>query len=44
MLVALASPLGNLLTGGDHIKNLLLLLLLIYYLNQLIEGGLAVSS
>lgn len=38
MVVALASPLGNLLTGGDHIKNLLLLLLLIYYLNQLIEG------
>jgi hypothetical protein len=35
--VALISPLGNWLTGGDHVKNLLLLILLIYYLHQIIE-------
>jgi hypothetical protein len=35
--VALISPVGNWLTGGDHVKNLLLLLLLIYYLHQIIE-------
>lgn len=38
IIVALVSPLGNLLTGGDHIKNVLLLLLLVYYLHQLVEG------
>ena len=38
IVVALISPIGNMLTGGDHVKNILLLLLLIYYLHQLIEG------
>ena len=38
IIVALVSPIGNLLTGSDHIKNILLLLLLIYYLHQLVEG------
>ncbi|EKM52528.1 uncharacterized protein PHACADRAFT_149253 [Phanerochaete carnosa HHB-10118-sp] len=37
MVVALVSPIGNWLTGSDHVKNLLLLLLLIFYLHQLIE-------
>ena len=38
MVVALVSPIGNWLTGSDHVKNLFLLLLLIFYLHQLIEG------
>ncbi|KAJ6600352.1 hypothetical protein DFH09DRAFT_1355661 [Mycena vulgaris] len=37
VLIALAPPIGNWLTGGDHIKDLLLLLLLVFYLHQLIE-------
>jgi hypothetical protein len=37
VFVALVSPLGNWLTGGDHIKNLILLCFLLYYLHQLIE-------
>ncbi|KIP01845.1 hypothetical protein PHLGIDRAFT_131070 [Phlebiopsis gigantea 11061_1 CR5-6] len=37
MIVALVSPIGNWLTGSDHVKNLLLLLLLVFYLHQLIE-------
>ncbi|THG94557.1 hypothetical protein EW026_g6941 [Hermanssonia centrifuga] len=37
MVVALISPIGNWLTGSDHVKNLFLLLLLIFYLHQLIE-------
>ncbi|KAG6331173.1 hypothetical protein ID866_7917 [Astraeus odoratus] len=37
VMVALASPVGNWLTGGDHVKNLLLILLLIFYLHQIIE-------
>lgn len=41
IIVALVSPVGNLLTGGDHIKNAFLVLLLIYYLHQLVEGALA---
>lgn len=40
MVVALVSPIGNWLTGSDHVKNLFLLLLLIFYLHQLIEGRL----
>lgn len=40
IIIALVSPIGNLLTGSDHIKNVLLLLLLIYYLHQLVEGTL----
>jgi hypothetical protein len=38
VVVALVSPIGNWLTGGDHVKNLLLLLLLIFYLHQIIES------
>ncbi|KAF8629343.1 hypothetical protein AX15_003494 [Amanita polypyramis BW_CC] len=37
VLVALVSPVGHWLTGGDHIKNLFMLILLIYYLHQIIE-------
>ncbi|KIN98851.1 hypothetical protein M404DRAFT_10493 [Pisolithus tinctorius Marx 270] len=36
--VALVSPVGNWLTGGDHVKNVMLLLLLVFYLHQIIEG------
>lgn len=39
IIVACVSPIGNWLTGGDHIKNLLLIILLIFYLHQLIEGA-----
>lgn len=38
VVVALVSPIGNWLTGGDHVKNLLLIVLLIFYLHQIIEG------
>lgn len=38
IIVALISPIGHWLTGSDHVKHLCLLLLLIYYLHQLIEG------
>ncbi|KAJ7028136.1 hypothetical protein C8F04DRAFT_70018 [Mycena alexandri] len=37
VLIALAPPLGNWLTGGDHLKDLLLVLLLVFYLHQLVE-------
>ncbi|KAF9039917.1 hypothetical protein BJ165DRAFT_1407075 [Panaeolus papilionaceus] len=37
VVVALVSPIGNWLTGGDHVKNLLLIVLLIFYLHQIIE-------
>ncbi|KAK6977231.1 hypothetical protein R3P38DRAFT_3295541 [Favolaschia claudopus] len=37
IILALAPPIGNWLTGGDHLKDLVLLLLLIFYLHQLIE-------
>jgi len=37
VVVALVSPIGNWLTGGDHIKNLFLVILLIFYLHQIIE-------
>ncbi|KAI4521646.1 hypothetical protein K525DRAFT_366527 [Schizophyllum commune Loenen D] len=37
VLVALASCLGNFLTGGDHLKNILLAGLLVFYLHQVIE-------
>ncbi|KAJ6542940.1 hypothetical protein B0H19DRAFT_1380980 [Mycena capillaripes] len=37
VLLALAPPIGNWLTGGDHLKDLLLLLLLVFYLHQLVE-------
>lgn len=38
VVVALVSPAGNWLTGGDHIKNILLIVLLILYLHQIIES------
>ena len=38
VVVALVSPIGNWLTGGDHVKNLLLILLLVFYLHQIIES------
>jgi hypothetical protein len=38
VILALVSPIGNWLTGGDHVKNILLILLLIFYLHQIIEG------
>ncbi|KAG2114413.1 hypothetical protein DEU56DRAFT_874313 [Suillus clintonianus] len=37
VILALVSPIGNWLTGGDHVKNFLLVLLLIFYLHQIIE-------
>ncbi|KAK7022514.1 hypothetical protein R3P38DRAFT_2961237 [Favolaschia claudopus] len=37
IILALAPPIGNWLTGGDHLKDLVLLLLLIFYLHQLVE-------
>ncbi|KAJ7787548.1 hypothetical protein B0H14DRAFT_2952955, partial [Mycena olivaceomarginata] len=37
VLLALAPPIGNWLTGGDHVKDLLLLLLLVCYLHQIVE-------
>ncbi|KJA26608.1 hypothetical protein HYPSUDRAFT_63850 [Hypholoma sublateritium FD-334 SS-4] len=37
VVVALVSPLGNWLTGTDHVKNLLLIVLLVFYLHQIIE-------
>jgi hypothetical protein len=40
VVVALVSPIGNWLTGGDHIKHLLLIALLIFYLHQIIESEL----
>ncbi len=40
VVVALVSPLGNWLTGMDHVKNLLLMVLLVFYLHQIIEGAL----
>ena len=38
VVVALVSPIGNWLTGGDHIKNILLIVLLIFYLHQITES------
>jgi hypothetical protein len=38
VVVALASPIGKWLTGGDHVRNILLILLLIFYLHQIIES------
>ena len=38
IIVALLSPIGNWLTGGDHVKNAFLVILLILYLHQIIES------
>ncbi|KAI6110415.1 hypothetical protein EDD16DRAFT_1522200 [Pisolithus croceorrhizus] len=37
VMIALASGLGNWLTGGDYVKDAILLLLLLFYLHQIIE-------
>ncbi|KIK56638.1 hypothetical protein GYMLUDRAFT_61885 [Collybiopsis luxurians FD-317 M1] len=37
VVAALVSPIGHWLTGGDHIKNVFFVLLLIFYLHQVIE-------
>lgn len=38
ILLALISPVGNWLTGGDHVKNVAFVALLAFYLHQVIEG------
>lgn len=38
VVAALVSPVGNWLTGGDHVKNIVLVVLLVFYLHQIIEG------
>lgn len=40
VIIALASPIGNWLTGGDHVKKLVLITLVVYYLHQIIESEL----
>lgn len=40
VVAALVSPVGNWLTGGDHVKNLIFVVLLIFYLHQVIESTL----
>jgi len=37
IILALAAPIGNWLTGTDHLKNVFLICLLIFYLHQIIE-------
>ncbi|TFK50589.1 hypothetical protein OE88DRAFT_1736101 [Heliocybe sulcata] len=37
IMLALAAPIGNWLTGTDHLKNLFLICLMIFYLHQIIE-------
>lgn len=44
VVLALLSPIANWLTGSDHVKNILLILLLVFYLHQIIEGGFSLSS
>lgn len=39
VVLALLSPIANWLTGSDYVKNILLILLLVFYLHQIIEGG-----
>lgn len=43
VVLALLSPIANWLTGSDHVKNILLILLLVFYLHQIIEGGSSLS-
>ena len=38
IIVAIVSPIGNWLTGGDYVKNILIIILLIFYLHQVIES------
>lgn len=44
VIIALFSPIANWLTGSDHIKNAFLILLLVFYLYQIVEGGSALSA
>ncbi|KAH6907343.1 hypothetical protein BKA70DRAFT_1150564 [Coprinopsis sp. MPI-PUGE-AT-0042] len=37
VVIALVSPIGSWLTGGDHVKKLLMATLVVYYLHQIIE-------
>ncbi|THU79060.1 hypothetical protein K435DRAFT_811023 [Dendrothele bispora CBS 962.96] len=37
VVAALVMPVGNWLTGGEHIKNLLVIMLILFYLHQVIE-------
>ncbi|KAH0834104.1 hypothetical protein J3R83DRAFT_11392 [Lanmaoa asiatica] len=37
VVLALLSPIANWLTGSDYVKNILLILLLVFYLHQIIE-------
>lgn len=39
IIVALASPIGKLLTGSDHFMNFIIILLLVYFLHQVVEGA-----
>lgn len=38
VVLALLSPVVNWLTGSDHVKNILLIFLIVFYLHQIIEG------
>lgn len=38
VVLVLISPMGNWLTGGDHIRDLMFFVLLVFYLRQVIEG------
>ncbi|KAF5342950.1 hypothetical protein D9758_014946 [Tetrapyrgos nigripes] len=37
VIAALVMPIGNWLTGGEHVKNVLVILLIVFYLHQVIE-------
>jgi len=39
VIAALVMPIGNWLTGGEHIKNVLVIMLILFYLHQVIEGA-----
>jgi hypothetical protein len=39
VIIALLSPFSKWLTGGDHVKHLLFIALVVYYLHQIIEGN-----
>lgn len=43
VVLSLLPPIANWLTGGDIVKNILLVLFLVFYLHQIIEGGLTSS-
>ena len=39
VILALLSPILNWLTGSDYVKNILIALLIVFYLHQIIEGA-----